>query len=147
MPDPKQTTRLVIQLGDGGDPETFAFTCGANAWSVDLTNNFEEQTVLDCSAPLDSPAAITRQLESQDTKLSISGTVALPAFPAWKDWIDTGKSKNVKILLDESGADNGGFWVVPAVASGFSMNKSGSKTVEFNVDIAGTGRRVWTDAT
>ena len=32
-----QTKRLVIQLGDGADPEVFAHTCGANAFGITLT--------------------------------------------------------------------------------------------------------------
>ena len=64
-----QTTRLIVQLGDGDDPEVFAHTCGANTFGISLANNLGENIMLDCDDPLDVPAAIVRHLESQDTVL------------------------------------------------------------------------------
>ena len=142
----KQTTRLAIQIGDGGDPETFAHMCGANAWEVTFTNNLGEDAVLDCDAPLDTPATIVRYLQTQDTQLSISGMVTIDAFPAWREWADGGIEKNVKIILDEAAADNGGFWTLPAYLTEFKKGKESSGKVTFEASIVGAGQRVWTDA-
>jgi len=147
MADPDTTTRLIIQLGDGGDPETFGFTCGANSFGITLTNNLGEDTVLDCVDPLDVPAKIMRYLESQDTSATISGKVAKSAFATWRGWADNGTMKNIKILLDEPAASNGGFWTVPAYLGSLELNKQGSATAEFTATISGAGSRVWTDAT
>ncbi len=141
-----QTTRLVIQLGDGGDPETFAHTCGANSFGATLTNNLGEETVLDCDDPLDVPAAIVRHLESQDTSATISGMVATEAWPTWRAWADGGTEKNIKIFLDESAANNGGFWTLPAYLQQLEINKESSGKVRFTASISGAGQRVWTDA-
>lgn len=141
-----QTTRLVIQLGDGGDPETFAHTCGANSFGATLTNNLGEETVLDCDDPLDVPAAIVRHLESQDTSATISGMVTTEAWPTWRAWADGGTEKNIKIFLDESAAKNGGFWTLPAYLQQLEINKESSGKVRFTASISGAGQRVWTDA-
>ncbi len=142
-----QTTRLVIQLGDGGSPETFAHTCGANSFGVTLTNNLGENTVLDCTNPLDVPAAIVRHLESQDTSVTISGMVTTDAWPTWRAWADDASEKNIKILIDESAANNGGFWTVPAYLQQYEFNKESGGKVLFTATISGAGQRVWTDAT
>ena len=110
----KETTRLVIQLGDGGNPtETFAHTCGANSFGVTLTNNLGENTVLDCTNPLDVPAAISRHLESQDTSVTISGMVTSEAWPIWRGWSDDGSEKNIKLFLDSSNINH--YWVSPII--------------------------------
>ena len=118
MPTGNQTTRFIIQLGDGGDPETFGFTCGANARNVTLQNNLGEATALDCDNPLDVVPSVLRFLESQDTSASISGSVTTEAWPTWRAWADAGDAKNCKLFLDESGANNGGFWDGSNVPSG-----------------------------
>lgn len=142
-----QTTRLVIQLGDGGDPtENFAFTCGGNTFGVTLTNNLGENTALDCTNPLDVPAAIIRHLESQDTSVTISGMVTTEAWPTWRAWADDGVEKNIRINLDESAANNGGYWTLPAYCQQLELGKESSGKVTFTATISGAGQRVWTDA-
>lgn len=142
-----QTTRLVIQLGDGGDPETFAHTCGANTFGITLTNNLGENVVLDCENPLDVPAAIVRHLESQDTACTIGGMVTTEAWPTWRAWSDNGDEKNIKIFLDETGANNGGDWTLPALLGTLELGKENSGKVTFTASISGAGQRTWTDAT
>ncbi|MFY0619323.1 phage tail tube protein [Shimia sp.] len=147
MSDPNQTTRLIIQVGDGGDPEQFGFTCGANTFGIKLTNNLGETTVLDCDHPLNVPAAILRHLESQDTSATLSGTVATTAWPTWRRWADDADTKNVKLFLDESAANNGGHYLVPMILADLDLNKEGSGIVQFTVEIKANGRRTWVDAT
>lgn len=147
MPTGNETTRLVIQLGDGGDPtETFSFTCGANSFGVTLTNNLGENSALDCTNPLDVPASIVRYLETQDTSATISGMVTTEAWPTWRDWADDASEKNIRVLLDESAADNGGYWSLPAYCQQMELTKEGSSKVSFTATIVGAGQRTWTDA-
>lgn len=142
-----QTTKLVIQLGDGATPtENFTHTCGANSFAVTLSNNLGENTVLDCTDPLGVPASIVRHLESQDTALTISGMVATEAWPTWRAWADNGTEKNTKVILDESAADNGGYWTLPAYLQQLELGKESSGKVTFTATITGAGQRVWTDA-
>lgn len=146
MGNGNQTTRLVVQLGDGGGPEVFAHTCGANTFGITLTNNLGENVALDCDNPLDVPAAIIRHLESQDTSVTIAGMVTTEAWPTWRNWADSGSEKNIKLLLDESAASNGGFWVLPAFLAGLELTKENSGKVSFSATISGAGKRSWTDA-
>ena len=141
-----QTTRLIVQLGDGGDPETFAHTCGANTFGITMTNNLGENIILDCDNPLDIPAAIVRHLESQDTSVTISGMVTTEAWPTWRAWADGGTEKNIKLILDESAANNGGFYTLPAYLQGLELTKENSGKVKFSATISGAGQRTWTDA-
>lgn len=143
----RQTTRLIIQLGNGATPtEVFAHTCGANAFNVKLTNNLGENTILDCDDPLDVPGVIIRHLESQDTSVSIAGMVTTQAWDTWRTWADEGTEKNIRILLDESLANAGGYWTLPAFLGELELVKESSGKVAFTATITGAGQRVWTDA-
>ena len=124
----------------------FAHTCGANTFGITLSNNLGENTVLDCADPLDVPAVITRHLESQDTSVTISGMVTTEAWPTWRAWADDGVEKNIKIFLDETAANNGGFWTLPAYLNTLELGKENSGKVTFSATISGAGQRAWTDA-
>lgn len=148
MPTGNETTRLVIQLGDGGSPtEGFGFTCGANTFGITLTNNLGENSALDCDNPLDVPATIVRYLETQDTSVTISGMVTTEAWPTWREWADDATEKNIRIILDESAANNGGYWTLPAYCQNFELGKDSGGKATFTASILGAGQRVWTDAT
>lgn len=142
-----QTNKLIIQIGNGATPtEVFSATCGANQFTVTLTNNTGEAVVLDCVDPLTTPAVITRWLESQDTAAEIAGVISVSALGTWQAWADSGASKNVKLLIQESLANNGGHWIVPCILTSFELSKTGSGIVQFTASLISTGPRVWTAA-
>lgn len=143
-----KSAKLVVQLGNGGTPtETFAFTCGANSWTVNLTNNVGEATSLDCTDPLGEVAVLERFFESQDTSITLSGKVTTDAFATWRAWADGGTVKNTKVFFDEAAVSGGGYWIVPMILTGLELAKEGSATVDFSATLAAAGPRVWTDAT
>lgn len=147
MADPSQTTRLVVQLGDGGTPtETFAFMCGSNNWTISLSNNTNDVVTLDCTSPLDVMPTVTRSVTSQDMDIKIDGVIAKESLATWRAWADDGSTKNIKVLFDEAGVDGGGYWIVPAILTAFEVSKSEGNTVTFSATIQANGKRVWTDA-
>lgn len=148
MAAPALSRKFIILLGDGATPtETFAFPCGANARSVTFTNNLGEETVLDCDDPLGAMAAIQRWVESQDTQISISGRVAKSHIQVWRDWADQATEKNIRVQFDESAADGGGYYTVPAFLQSLEWGSEGKGTATFTASIMGSGARVWTAAT
>lgn len=147
MAAPSLSRKFIILLGDGATPtEAFAFPCGANARSVTLSNTLGEETVLDCDDPLNAMAAIQRWVESQDTQISISGRVAKTHVQVWRDWIDAGTEKNIRVQFDESAADGGGYYTVPAFLQSLEWGSEGKGTATFTASIMGSGPRVWTAA-
>jgi hypothetical protein len=146
MAAPDLSRRFLILLGDGASPETFAFPCGANARSVTFTNNLGEETVLDCDDPLGELAAIQRWIESQDTQLSISGRVAKGNITEWREWVDDGSEKNIRVQFDEASGDGGGYYTVAAYLQQLEWGSEGKGTATFTATIMGSGPRVWTAA-
>jgi hypothetical protein len=146
MADPKLTSKFLILLGNGATPEVFAWPCGANARSVTFQNNTGETVVLDCTDPAGEVAAMQRWVESQDTNLSISGRLALDALPMWRAWFDDALTKNIRLVIDESAGNGGGFWLVPAILQTFEIVAEDKGTATFSATIVGAGRRSWTGA-
>ena len=149
MADPNTTNNFLIHIGDGGDPtELFSWLCGAKARSVTLTNNTGEVETLDCTDPTGEVAAINRFMTSQDTSMSISGQIDKNALPTLRAWADDGNAKNVRIVFDESAANNGGYWQLPALLTSLEIAQESAKDLTtFTAEISGAGRRAWTDAT
>lgn len=147
MADPTLTSKFVILLGNGATPtEVFAWPCGAEARSVSFTNSTGETVVLDCTDPTGVMAAMKRWTESQDTSITISGRVSIEAFPTWRAWADSGDVKNIRVVLDEPAANNGGYWSLPAILQQLELGQEGKSTATFSATIVGAGRRSWTDA-
>lgn len=148
MADPTTTNKFLIHIGDGGDPtETFSWLCGAKARSVTFTNNTGEVETLDCSDPTGEVAAIQRFVTSQDTTLTISGQIAVENIPTLRAWADDADAKNIRIVIDETGANNGGYWSLPALLTQLEMGQESAKDLAtFTAEISGAGRRTWTDA-
>lgn len=148
MADPNLTNNFLIHIGDGATPtEAFSWLCGAKARSVTFTNNLGEVETLDCSDPTGEVAAIQRFVTSQDTSLTISGSIATTAIPTLRAWADDGSTKNIRIVIDESAANNGGYWSLPAILGSLEMGQESAKDfATFTAEISGAGRRSWTDA-
>ena len=146
MAAPTVTNRLLLELGDGGDPETFGFPCGANTRDFNITNNFDEVTAMDCDTPLDTQASIIRSLTSSDTGASISGVISKEYLTEWRAFADATTAKNVRITFDEAAADGGGNWTVPMYLQNFRTGAQGLSTATFEATLVGAGARVWTDA-
>lgn len=147
MADPTLSNHLLILLGDGGDPESFGFPCGAKARSVKYKNNTGEEVLLDCDDPLNTTAAIIRWTQSQDTEISISGRLSTEAVAMWREWVDSGKAKNIRVAAFNTAELNGGYHTLPAILQEVEWGSEGSDTVTLSATIVGAGRRIWTAAT
>jgi hypothetical protein len=146
MADPTLTDKLLILLGDGADPEVFAWPCGANARNVSFTNTTGETVTLDCADPAGLPAALRRWVENQDTQISIEGVLATESIDIWRLWADNGTTKNVRIQLDVPAAQNGGYWTVPMICQSLDFGSQGKGAATLSATLQANGRRVWTDA-
>ncbi|MCH2096732.1 MAG: phage tail protein [Rhodobacteraceae bacterium] len=150
MAPPKLDQTMLILLGDGGDPETFGWPCGANARSVKFINNTGEESILDCDDPNGEPAVILRWIESQDTQLTISGRVAVEALSMWRSWADAednGGVKNIRSEIQNGSGGAGGFHTLPAILQDFEISREGKASSTFTATIVAAGKRVWTAAT
>jgi len=149
MAAPTTTNKFTILLGDGGSPtETFAWPCGANSRGIVISSQTGEEILLDCADPSGTTAWTNTWVEGKGWTLSISGRVAIGApWAVWRDWALSDLPKNVRAMIDESAANEGGYFAGSAVLESFEIGQEGKATVSFTASLKGDGPLTWVDAT
>lgn len=140
-------TKLLIQIGDGGGPETFAHDCLINAergvvFAVD-TNEF---VIPDCDSP-DDPA--WKEITKDGISASVTGAGVLhttTAKTAWYDWLVDADPKTCRINLNVASGVGGGYWSGEFHCTQFEITGDRNGKLTANVTIVSTGALTWTDA-
>lgn len=93
MPDTYVSTvsgeSILVQIGDGADPEVFAHDCLINgARSLNMTANVTEQTVPNCTDP-SKPDKTVRRVDSTDSTISGDGKLHSSSTLTWLNRIGT----------------------------------------------------------
>jgi hypothetical protein len=110
MAPPKKYTgdKLLIQIGDGASPETFAHDCLINQErGTQYNTQTNEEYLPDC----DDPDAIPmRSLDITGLSATITGAGVMnsSSWDTWFDWWKSGEAKNVKVKENITSAAGGG---------------------------------------
>ena len=118
MPDTYVSTvsgeSILVQIGDGADPEVFAHDCLINgSRSLNMTANVTEQTIPNCTDP-SKPDKTVRRVDSTDSTISGDGKLHSSSTLAWLNRV--GQTVNVR-------ARQAGVWQVAGayILSEFSI--------------------------
>lgn len=93
---------VLVQIGDGGDPETFAHTAlinGSRAFS--FTTEVDTDEIIDI-ADQSAPAAINRRVRATDFKIDGEGKLNQGDLKEWVDRWNAGAPFNVKAVCDDT---------------------------------------------
>lgn len=141
MAQAKTTTfgQFMIYLGDGVTPvEGFAAPCGLNSRGFKRQAQTNTTNVPDCDDP-DAPSWLETDVVSLSWSLSGAGVLASESLPTWDDWYDSGKSKNVRIVLDK-GLPTEKRWVGRAILADFEIAGNRGTRNTYTVAITGDGK-------
>lgn len=76
---------ILIQIGDGADPEVFAHDCMINASrSITLSASTRDQTIPNCTDP-SKPDQTVRSVDALDSQISGDGKLHKASVKAWAD--------------------------------------------------------------
>jgi predicted secreted protein len=92
-------TKLLLKLGDGASPETFAAQCGLSTKSFDRSASTNEFNVADCEDP-DAPIWTERVKGALSSTVSGSGVLAQEALDAYDEWYLERDSRNLEVTID-----------------------------------------------
>lgn len=92
-------SKLLIKLGDGASPETFAAPCALTTRSFTRTAGVNEFNVQDCDDP-DAPVWTERVKSALSSSLSGSGTLAKESLDLYEAALADRDSRNVLITID-----------------------------------------------
>lgn len=138
-----------VYLGDGASPEQFTAPCGFTQKALNLSSASSDTLIPDCDDPT-APAWTEREVSSLSAQIQGSGVMALESLATWREWWESGLSKNIRVEFDTTSALNGGYYEGPGILSnlGFStqLNQDGNK-VQQQITIDNASAWTWTDAT
>lgn len=100
--------QMLLKVGDGASPETFAHYCSINAErEFALEANVNENVTIDCDNP-DNPGWVDREVESKSGQVTGAGLLNGPDYAEFFEWFDSCETRNVQIVLNVSAANGGG---------------------------------------
>jgi hypothetical protein len=139
-------SKLLVQIGDGGGPETFTHDCFINtergiAFSTETT----ESIMPDCDNP-DDPAWKSVSKDGLMATVSGAGMLYSASVETWFNWLKSGNTKNCRINLNIPGSSGGGYWAGAFHLTQFEIQASGNKeTITAQVTLVSSGALTWTD--
>lgn len=131
--------KLLILVGDGGDPEAFAHPCSINAerglaFAAETRNNNEPN----CEDPEAIPWATTEKSGKSGT-ITGSGTLNAADQDLFFDWFDSPDSKNVIVVTNITGANGGRKYEGAWHCTQFEITGNVGETCQCRITLASDG--------
>ncbi len=142
-------TQLLIQIGDGGDPETFAHPCLINAArGFTLTAGTSQVSLPDCDDPELIQWLITNKT-SLSGQITGAGTLHVPNVKDYNNMLIDPDPYNVRVNLNIPALDGGGYWEgkFQLTTFGITGDPTSDNTVSCDINFDSYGPVNWVDAT
>lgn len=135
-----------VYLGDGADPEAFSAPCGFTQKALSLSAQTNDQQIPDCDDP-DAPFWTSREVNSLSASVSGSGLIAMEDYERWRNAFLAAETVSVRVELDESAANGGGYWQGKAIVTSLQHTANLGNKSELAVSLESDGAWTWVDAT
>lgn len=145
------TKKLLLQFGNGAEPEVFAHACTINT-SQDFTI---ESTTTDAQEPNcekpDAPNWILRSVDTLSASINGAGTMDPLSYARLRDIQldaegESGGGLNVRVLMDLPAAQGGGWYEGRFVITSLGVSKEGKGYVSCTVALQSDGVVGWVAA-
>lgn len=137
--------KWLLQLEDPDTPNTFAAPCGLTSRGLSQSKNTNDVTIPDCDDE-DALAYVGRAVESASATISGSGVMDRDSFETWRKFWDATDAWNVRMKLDESGANGGGYYQGAFHLTKLDVTGERGGKVQLEIELSSDGAWAWTDA-
>lgn len=139
--------QLLVQIGDGASPETFAHDCLINTErGIQFASETNRETIPDCDDP-DAPGWSVMNKGGLSATITGAGRLHTPSVKEWFEWYDSDDAKNVRVLLNGvSLADGGGHWAGTFKLTAFEVTGPEIGRTAVSVTLESDGPVTWVDA-
>lgn len=129
---------LLIEVGNGANPEVFTKKCGLTQKSTSITAATASSEVPDCDDE-SLPSTVLNSVKSVSEEITGSGILPATDYAYWRAWALSGAQKNVRLTIAKPQANGGGYWITPYVLSSFknAVSKGEEVTVDITLSSAG----------
>lgn len=137
-------SKLLVKIGDGASPETFAHDCFINTQrGIQFTSETDEVIMPDCDNP-DDPNWKEVTKDGLMATITGSGRLYISSIDTFDAWFRGSATKNVQVLINAAG---GGYWAGAFHLTQFDLGAEGHKqTIEANVTLVSDGEVTWQPA-
>jgi hypothetical protein len=147
-PVPRVTgSKLLVQIGDGADPEQFDHDCLINTQrGIQFQTDTNEFVMPDCSNPED-PAWKSVTKDGLSAQITGAGMLYTASVSDWWDWFKGDIGKNVRFNLNVGAPAGGGYWEGSFKLTNFEVTSDGNKAQSTaNVTLVSDGVVNWVPA-
>lgn len=132
-------SKLLVKVGDGGTPETFAHSCTINAQrGLALTAETNDINVPDCDDP-DLVTWVEREKRSLSGTITGEGVLNTPDIETYFNWWKSPDPKNVKVVVDVPAADGGRIFTGAFLLTQFELTGNRGDKVTASLSMASDG--------
>lgn len=135
-------SHVLIMLGNGASPETFAAPCGLTTKAINLTATANEFNVPDCTNP-DAPMFTERVISALSAGVTGNGVLDMNSLDEWRIWWLSGLAENIRVVIDETQALGGGYFAMSAVLTDLNIGGNQGELATVDVTIASNGPITW----
>lgn len=139
-------SKLLIQVGDGSSPEEFTAPCGLTTKGINFSASANEFNVPDCA---DEDAAVwtERVISALSAGITGSGIMAMASLETWREWFLSAAEKNIRVKVDATAANNGGYFEMSSVLTTFNVTGNTGELCQVEIEAQSNGVVTWVDAT
>lgn len=131
--------KLLLKVGDGASPETFAAYCTVNAArGITFTSATNDFNIPDCDDP-DQIGWLAREKVSLSVAVTGAGILNTPDVQDFFDWWSSENSKNCQIVVDVPSADGGVIFEGAFHLTEFAITGDRGAKQEANLTLASDG--------
>lgn len=139
-------TLLLVQISDGASPEVFAHDCLINAErGIQFSSDTNEFLVPDCDTP-EEPAWKETTKDGLSASITGGGMLHTTSVSTWFTWFKDDATKNVRVNVNVSLANGGGYWAGAFHLTGFEVSGNRNEKATVSVTLISSGPITWTAA-
>jgi predicted secreted protein len=146
-PITSRASQLLLKLGDGASPETFAAPCGLTTKGITFTKEMNDTPVPDCDNP-DAPAWTERAVTTLSASVSGAGILSMGDLDTWIAFNESTISRNAQVIIvvDAPNSAMGGMWTGKFLMSSFEVTGELGNKIQTNIEMQSDGPVTWTPA-
>lgn len=147
MAQPKTLTfgKFLIEVESDTTPGTFVAPCGFTDRSLEIKADTSTTAIPDCDDN-DLPAWNSTGVKALSASVSGQGVLSLDGHKTWRDWVLAGVSKMVRVHINQTLENSGGYYEGSAVLTSLKLDGTFGEKCKQTVAIESDGAWVWTDA-
>lgn len=133
---------FLLRVSAGASPDVFSAPCGLTSRGIEFSMSTGETIVPDCASE-DAVAWVERTMNAASAQISGSGVLAMDSLDEWRSWFEAAEPRTVQVHLQNTTANNGGYWQGDFVLTSFQITGERGGKVQVSISAVNDGKVTW----